>query len=77
MGHYCSCLLPNRVVEHSKSKSTQPRSETFWVTLYTFIQWICRECLTTRDPTSQDPITTSDTSSEKSCACGLHRIIEV
>ena len=28
---YC----PSRLLEHSKSKSTKPRSETFWVTLYT------------------------------------------
>ena len=34
MGLCCSYLLPNRVVEYSKSKSTQPRSETFWVTLF-------------------------------------------
>ena len=34
VGCYYSYLLPNRMVEHSKSKSTQPRCATTMVTLY-------------------------------------------
>ena len=33
---YC----PSRVGEHAKSKSTQPRSETFWDTLYRLITYV-------------------------------------
>ena len=34
MGCYCSYLIPNRRVEHPRSKSTQPRCATTMVTLY-------------------------------------------
>ena len=34
VGRLCSYLLPNRMVEHPNTKSTQPRSETTSVTLY-------------------------------------------
>ena len=34
LGHCCGFLLPKRMVEHSKSKSSRPRCATTWITLY-------------------------------------------
>ena len=34
VGCYCNYLLPDRRVEHPKSKSAQPRCATTMVTLY-------------------------------------------